>query len=92
MVDKHRLAGQRLLRYEVLGEVTTEKARGFAVRLTLESPDEQKMVRFLAVGVEPIWVFRQEDFEMISHWMHPMDDVKGEPAPRVAPVEKGSRP
>ena len=22
----------------------------------------------------PVWVFRFEDYEMISHWEHPMDD------------------
>ena len=76
VVDKQRRAGQQLVRYEILGEVTVEKARGFAVRLTLENPEESPLVRFLVVGEHPLWVWRQEDFEMISHWMHPMDDDK----------------
>jgi hypothetical protein len=73
VVDKHRLPGQRLVRHEILGEVATDGARGFAVRLTLENPDEEPVVRYYVIGVEPIWVFRQEDFELISHWMHPME-------------------
>ena len=82
VVDHQRKPGQSLARYEVLGEVAADNARGFAVRLTLENPDEQPSVRFLVVGLEPLWVFRKEDFEMISHWMHPMNESgpEGEPA------------
>jgi hypothetical protein len=81
VVDKHRVPGQRLVRHEILGEVATDGARGFAVRLTLENPDEEPVVRYFVIGVEPIWVFRQEDFELISHWMHPMEGPATKPAP-----------
>jgi hypothetical protein len=80
VVDKQRRPGQRLAQYEILGEIAADNARGFAVRLTLEDPDEHPVVRFLVLGVEPLWVFRQDDFEMISHWMHPMDEPKDRPA------------
>jgi hypothetical protein len=79
VVDNQRRPGQRLVRYEIIGEVTSDRARGFAVRLTLAGPDEEKVVRLLAVGLDPLWVFRQEDFEMISHWMHPMHDDASPP-------------
>jgi hypothetical protein len=78
VVDKQRPPGQRLVKYEMLGEVAVDQGRGFAVRLTLENPDERRVVRYLAVGIEPLWVFRQEDFEMVSHWMHPMEQEKAE--------------
>jgi hypothetical protein len=81
VVDKHRVPGQRLVRHEILGEVATDGARGFAVRLTLENPVEEPVVRYFVIGVEPIWVFRQEDFELISHWMHPMEGPATKPAP-----------
>jgi hypothetical protein len=81
VVDKHRLPGQRLVRHEILGEVATDGARGFAVRLTLENPNEEPVVRYFVIGVDPIWVFRQEDFELISHWMHPMEGPKTKTAP-----------
>jgi hypothetical protein len=88
LVDNQRRPGQTLARYEVLGEVTYDNARAFAVRLSLENPAEEKVVRFLAVGLDPLWVFRQEDFEMISHWMHPMDKDKTS----EQPAEPGPRP
>jgi hypothetical protein len=73
VVDNQRKAGQRLTRFEFLGEVGLDNARGFAVRLTLADPEEQKVARFLALGTDPVWVFRQEDYENIAHWMHKMD-------------------
>ena len=84
VVDKQRRAGQRLARYEVLGEVSAENARGFAVRLTFEGEEERPVVRYVVVGTDPIWVFRQEDYDMISHWTHPMtepEDRAGGPGP-----------
>lgn len=78
--DKQRRPGQRLSSFEIIGEVTAESGRGFAVRLTLEEPAERPLVRFVVLGSEPIWVFRQEDLEMISHWMHKMDEDKAEEA------------
>jgi hypothetical protein len=74
VVDHQRRPGQKLTRYEILGEVAADDARAFAVRLTFTDPDEEQVARLLAVGLDPLWVFRQEDFEMISHWMHKMDD------------------
>ena len=73
VVDKHRRPGQRLARYDILGELSHDKARDFAVRLRLENPDERPVVRFLVVGIDPLWVFREEDYAMITHWMHPME-------------------
>ena len=78
--DKQRKLGQRLAGFEIIGEVSAESGRGFAVRLTLEEPSERPLVRFVVLGNEPIWVFRQEDLEMISHWMHKMDEDKAEEA------------
>ncbi len=80
VVDKHRRPGQRLVRSEVLGEVSVESGRGFAVRLAFENPDEEVVDRYLVIGTGPIWVFRQGDYELISHWMHPMDANDGAPA------------
>ena len=65
---------RRMTAYEILGEFPAENARGFAVRLTFDDTDEKPIVRYLVVGTDPIWVFRQEDYEMISHWTHPMEE------------------
>jgi hypothetical protein len=74
VVDKQRPPDRRVTAYEILGEVSAENARGFAVRVTLDGSDEPEIVRYLVVGTDPMWVFRQEDYEMISHWMHKMDE------------------
>jgi hypothetical protein len=74
VVDSHRRPGQSLGRYEVLGEVAEENVRTFAVRVHLENPEEQAVVRYNLFGLDPIWVFRREDYDMISHWEHAMGD------------------
>ena len=71
---------------ELIGEVSTDAARGFAARLTLEKPDEEPVVRFLAIGIDPLWVFRQEDYELFSHWMHPMDQTDPAPPDKTNPT------
>lgn len=79
VVDQTRRADQRLARYEILGEMPAENARSFAVRVTYVGADGPEVVRFFVVGVDPMWVFRQEDYETI--WMHedapPTDRVAG---------------
>ena len=76
LVDSHRKPGQRLLRYSILGEIPAERVRSFGTRLTFADPEESAIVRFSIVGDDPLWIFRQEDFEMISHWMHSMDEAQ----------------
>lgn len=60
--------------YEILGPIGAEgDPRGFAVRLTFADPPEQAVVRYLVIGRDPVWVFRREDYDRISHWEHRMD-------------------
>jgi hypothetical protein len=68
VVDPHRRPGQRLKRYEVVGEAGGDGPRCFTVRLTLDNPPEDKKVRYCVMGLDPLWVFRQDDYEMFSHW------------------------
>ena len=81
VVDQTRRADQKLAGYEILGEAPAENARAFDVRVTYIGSDEPEMVRYIAVGVDPMWIFRREDYENI--WQHdteaPADRV-GEPA------------
>ena len=67
-VDSNRRAGQKLVGYEILGEVASEGRRTFLVQLRLENPSEAPKVRFCVLGVEPLWVFREEELDMIAHW------------------------
>jgi hypothetical protein len=68
VADTHRKPGQRLQRYVILGEVPGDGPRCFAVRLSLESPQEEARVRYVVFGLDPLWVYRHEDFLMLAHW------------------------
>jgi hypothetical protein len=78
-VDKQRRPQERLLAFEILGQSDVENARQFTVRLSLEGEESPQLVKYNVLGRDPVWVFRLEDYEMISHWEHNMD----EPTPGV---------
>jgi len=68
ITDIHRKLGQELHAFDVMGEVPVENVRAFAVRLHLKNPDETQVVRYFVLGTDPLWVLRQEDYDMIAHW------------------------
>jgi hypothetical protein len=72
--DSYRSAGRPLKAYQVLGAVGSDEIRSFAVRLSFENPPEDEVVRYVVIGNDPLWVFRQEDFERIAHWEHKMKE------------------
>jgi hypothetical protein len=65
--------------------VGSDSGRCFAVRITLDNPAEEQRVRFIVIGVDPLWVFREEDYTMLSHWDHAMPE---EPAANSEESEK----
>src|SRR5947208_14791656 len=71
-VDTHRTPGQVLKAFEVLGLAPGDGPRVFTVRLVLDSPAAEVKTRYVVVGLDPMWVFRQEDYDMLIHWDHPM--------------------
>jgi hypothetical protein len=71
-VDTHRSPTQRLKSFAILGAVPGDGPRVFTVKLVLENPAAEAKARFVVVGLDPIWVFRQEDYDMLVHWDHPM--------------------
>jgi hypothetical protein len=89
VADAHRRPGQRLRRYVILGEVPGEAPRCFAVRLSLEGPSEEVRARYIVLGIDPLWVFRHEDFEMLSHW-ECADEKTPTPQPKKA-VDTGAK-
>jgi hypothetical protein len=74
VVDTHRRSGQNLRSFKILGQVAGSGPRWFVVRVSLESPTEEKKIRYLVVGLDPLWVFREEDYTMLSHWDHGADE------------------
>lgn len=68
VADTTRRPGQRLVDYELLGEVSGEGPRVFVVRLKLDNPRKVEDARYYLVGIDPLWVFRQEDYDALAHW------------------------
>jgi hypothetical protein len=85
VVDTQRREGQHLRGYEILGAVPAEGGhRRFAVRLLLEDPAEEQKVRYVVLGIDPLWVWRQEDLDKLMHWEMDMS-ADPEPAGPAAP-------
>ncbi|MBX9584204.1 MAG: hypothetical protein K2X87_28225 [Gemmataceae bacterium] len=58
-------AGQKLKEYEVLREEPAEgTARTFAVRLTTDKGTQE--VKYMVLGIDPLWVYRDEEFRKLS--------------------------
>jgi hypothetical protein len=72
MIDAGRKPGQTLSSYRILGETRGPSGRTFAVVLRLASPEEEIKTQYIVVGIDPLWVFRQEDYGLLAHWDHHM--------------------
>lgn len=70
--DGLRTKGRTLLKYEILGPVPDDAPRCFAVRLTLGNPSQELRERYVVLGLDPIWVWRHDDYLMLTHWDHSM--------------------
>ena len=81
VIDQYRRPGQTLTAYKILGEVSGAHGRWFEVKLELDHPAQVEQVRYVVVGIKPLWVFRQPDYEMLSHWDHPMPEATPPKAP-----------
>jgi hypothetical protein len=58
--------------FEIIGELPVEGGRRFEVQLTLSDPPGNQKAQYIVLGIDPLWVIRQEDYDMITHWDHPM--------------------
>jgi hypothetical protein len=70
--DGHRTQKRKLTAYSILGPTPADAPRCFAVQLRLGNPSADIRERYVVVGIDPIWVVRYEDYEMLTHWSHPM--------------------
>jgi hypothetical protein len=86
VVDAHRNPGQGLLDYEILSDSADARVRTFSLRLTLSDSQDRPVVRYLVVGIDPILVFRQEDYELLMHWEHRMDPESKKTTTPPAPL------
>lgn len=72
VVDSRQKPETALKDFSILGEVAAEGYRGFAVRLEHAAPAGVERVRYIVIGIDPLWVFREEDYDMLAHWDHAM--------------------
>lgn len=87
VVDSYRRGGESLAGYEILGEVPADAPRCYAVELRFVPPRTEK-ARYVVVGIDPLWVFRMEDFQLISQWDHHMKDEETGPAESAQPGDE----
>jgi hypothetical protein len=78
-VDSHNGPARKLVAFEILGLAPGDGPRVFTVRLSLDRPAGEVRVRYYVVGVDPIWVIRQEDYDMLNHWEHPHHSKDAKP-------------
>jgi hypothetical protein len=63
-VDSRWASGQRLESFEVLQEEPGDGGpRVYSVRLTMSGPGSPQTVRYVVVGITPLWVEREEDYQ-----------------------------
>lgn len=82
VTDTNRNPKQALDKFKILGEKLGQSGRTFVVELSLKHPNEQLKTEYIVVGIDPLWVFRREDFELLMHWDHHMPDPTTETAKR----------
>ena len=72
--------GRTLKKYTILGPTPADAPLCFAVQLSLGNPDQEVRERYVVVGLDPLWVWRYDDYLRIAHWSHPMPaDQKAAP-------------
>ena len=90
VADAHRQKGQTLERYEILGEVPGDTPRCFLIKLKFAHTEAEKKIRYAVIGIDPLWVFRHDDLQMLTHWDHPMPAPASDKAAATAADERPS--
>ena len=63
VVESRWQSGQKLRSFEVLGEEPGDGPKVFSVRLTLQGQAKQQVVRYVVLGKDPLWVYREDDYK-----------------------------
>lgn len=76
LVDSRRDKGAPLHGFDIVGEVPGDRGRWFEVDLQSAQSTAPLRVKYVVVGIRPLWIFREEDYDMLSHWDHTMAPAK----------------
>jgi hypothetical protein len=66
LVDSQFKPGQKLARHEIFKEESEEGHTVFSVRLFLKGAKREQVARYVVIGRDPLWVYRDEDFRSAS--------------------------
>jgi hypothetical protein len=75
VVDLAWQAGQKLGGFSIVSVDDSEDVKKFSVKLTMKQPPGERDVRYMVLGREPVWVYRDEDFAR-------MLNMENNPVPR----------
>jgi hypothetical protein len=62
LVDSRWKPGQQLNKHQIIKEESVEGHTVFSVLLVYKGGQREQLVRYVVVGVDPLWVYREEDF------------------------------
>jgi hypothetical protein len=62
VVDRVWQAGGKLTSFEILRADDKPGPRWFAVKINLKNAREPQEVRYAVLGLDPLWVYREEDY------------------------------
>ncbi len=63
VVDRVWRGGAKLASYEIAEAADKPGPRWFAVKLTLKDSPQPRQVYYAVLGIDPLWVYREEDFQ-----------------------------
>ncbi len=67
VLDNKWRAGQQLADFQILeADPAGEGPQWFTVKLVMKKPPGQLKVRYVVVGIDPLWVYREEDYKKSS--------------------------
>jgi len=66
IVDSKWKAGQKLQSYQIIEALPGNGPKHFVVRLTLKQPRSELEARYVVLGKDPLWVYREEDYKKLS--------------------------
>ena len=67
VLDNKWRAGQQLADFQILeADPAGEGPQWFTVKLVMKKPAGELKVRYVVVGIDPLWVYRDEDYKKSS--------------------------
>jgi hypothetical protein len=67
VLDNKWRAGQQLADFQILeADPAGDGPQWFTVKLVMKKPAGELKVRYVVVGIDPLWVYREEDYKKSS--------------------------